>query len=417
MMNYNNVQQGYALLKKGLSSAVTVAASSIKQAADVAKEVAKDVAEDLKGITVCKHYRLGEHVASSGPWALYSAINKKPGAVFTDACVWILSKKVLQEGHQARGSKPKDFDEYYAQQRRNVTQMSKIKHPGVLRVLEPLEDNMHQMIFVTEPVLGTLSNVLSRFSDIPTASEATRQLQLSQLEIKYGLIHLLETLQFLHTEAHMLHCNINKDTLIITSDGSWKLAGFQYSVALDAAGNVTEPIAFEYNSGQSPFWELLARPPLAYTAPEVVGSWGGPAMGSSKVSAAADIFSLALVTAEAISGKQVMHVSNSVTDYRARIQHLAAAPLQGAPPELVPTLRGMLAVQPPSRPAAGSLASVGWFQDDMLLRALRFLDTILQRENLQKISFLKDLATFWDKFDGRLLRNKVLPPLLQVSRQ
>jgi hypothetical protein len=38
-MNYENVASGYALLKKGLSSAVTVAASSIKQAKEVVTEV------------------------------------------------------------------------------------------------------------------------------------------------------------------------------------------------------------------------------------------------------------------------------------------------------------------------------------------------------------------------------------------
>jgi hypothetical protein len=38
-MNYEQVASGYALLKKGLSSAVTVAASSIKQAKEVVTEV------------------------------------------------------------------------------------------------------------------------------------------------------------------------------------------------------------------------------------------------------------------------------------------------------------------------------------------------------------------------------------------
>ncbi len=116
--------------------------------------------EDLKGVTVAKHYRLGELVATAGPWNLYTATNKKPGAVFTDACVsslgppslrrlrpparpqprrlhgasrdpgaaalqvWIINKRGLYEGSQARGAKPKDFDEFFAQQRERPGRMA-----------------------------------------------------------------------------------------------------------------------------------------------------------------------------------------------------------------------------------------------------------------------------------------------------
>jgi SCY1-like protein 2 len=62
--------------------------------------------------------------------------------------------------------------------------MAKIKHPGVLRLLEPLEETTTQLMFITEPVLGTLGNVTARFRDVPGASEASRALELSHLEIK-----------------------------------------------------------------------------------------------------------------------------------------------------------------------------------------------------------------------------------------
>lgn len=37
-----------------------------------------------------------------------------------------------------------------------------------------------------------------------------------------------------------------------------------------------------------------------------------------------------------------------------------------------------------------------------------------QREVSQKAAFLKDLGNFWSQFDDRLLRHKVLPPIVQV---
>ena len=39
-----------------------------------------------------------------------------------------------------------------------------------------------------------------------------------------------------------------------------------------------------------------------------------------------------------------------------------------------------------------------------MLRALRFLETLLQRDDAQKVAFLKDLATLWPQCDSRVLR-------------
>ena len=145
----------------------------------------------------------------------------------------------------------------------------------------------------------------------------------------------------------------------------------------------------------------------------------------------------------------------------------------------------MLAPAPPSRPSAAAFASCQWLQEDVALRALRFLDTMLQREAGQKargggrrgcrragwarpaagsrrraarpcastrgsaagrpararraagprpssappppppgappppaaqIAFIKDLSTMWTQFDDRLLRHKVLPPIVGELR-
>ncbi len=47
-------------------------------------------------------------------------------------------------------------------------------------------------------------------------------------------------------------------------------------------------------------------------------------------------------------------------------------------------------------------------QGDVMLRALRFMDSMIQRGTMQKAAFLNDLTTFWHKFDDRVLRLKVL---------
>jgi SCY1-like protein 2 len=55
-------------------------------------------------------------------------------------------------------------------------------------------------------------------------------------------------------------------------------------------------------------------------------------------------------------------------------------------------------------------------QEDMLLRAVRFLDTMIQRDNLQKAAFIKDLGGIWPRVDARVVKFRVLPPLLAEAR-
>ena len=43
----------------------------------------------------------------------------------------------------------------------------------------------------------------------------------------------------------------------------------------------------------------------------------------------------------------------------------------------------------------------------MLLRGLKFLDSLLQRDGLQKAAFLRDLPQLCAQFDGRVMKLKV----------
>lgn len=118
---------------------------------------------------------------------------------------------------------------------------------------------------VTEPIFGSLQNVLTAFRDVPTAPEAQQSTKLSQLEIKYGLMHIAETLQFLHSEARLAHSNLNPETVVITKDGSWKLAGFAFVGSSEGFGSGGgaggAPLVFEYSGsgGGLPLWEEVLQ--------------------------------------------------------------------------------------------------------------------------------------------------------------
>jgi hypothetical protein len=139
-----------------------------------------------------------------------------------------------------------------------------LKHPGIVRILEPLEETRTQFLLVTEEVLGSLQSWLQgtcRFqlevclwmnrcasftngfappthiwlrtsaysvavvlSITPLFAQVDSE-PLSDLEIKHGLENVANTLTFLHTSCKLAHCNLSLASVIIAADGSWKLSG------------------------------------------------------------------------------------------------------------------------------------------------------------------------------------------------
>ena len=52
-----------------------------------------------------------------------------------------------------------------------------------------------QLVMVTEAIFGSIYNVLHHFEGVPNASKGTKELELSELEIKHGLLQVMYTSQ------------------------------------------------------------------------------------------------------------------------------------------------------------------------------------------------------------------------------
>lgn len=72
----------------------------------------------------------------------------------------------------------------------------------------------------------------------------------------------------------------------------------------------------------------------------------------------------------------------------------------------------MLSLVIGNRPQAAAIPSCIFFQGDILIRAMQFLSVMVNRENTQKSDFLSNLKGFWDKFDKRIIRYKVINVLI-----
>ena len=93
------------------------------------------------------------------------------------------------------------------------------------------------MAFATEPCFCSLANVLGNHENMPTPlPDEFSSYKLFEVEIKYGLMQVAEGLSFLHKDVKMLHRNICPESIIINSNGAWKIAGFELFVT-----NINDP--------------------------------------------------------------------------------------------------------------------------------------------------------------------------------
>ena len=111
-----------------------------------------------------------------------------------------------------------------------------------------MPENPKEIVFVTERVTCSLGNMCNNFTNLPPdhIPKDIKEKNLSAFEVTCGLVidfiflyhflqmHLCEGLIFLHDTAKMVHLDLAPENIWITPDGSWKLAGFGFSLSTDA---------------------------------------------------------------------------------------------------------------------------------------------------------------------------------------
>lgn len=146
--------------------------------------------------------------------------------------------------------------------KKSAAQLTRLRHPNILRILSNLEESRDDLVFATESVRGSLQWLIdhsgpfrgaggpssSSSSSSATTTDEPQEIQmiqimsasasgdnrnnsstevefLSSIEIIFGLKSILSSLEFLHSNLrYILTGNLNFGSIFITSaDGQWKL--------------------------------------------------------------------------------------------------------------------------------------------------------------------------------------------------
>ncbi|XP_047739124.1 SCY1-like protein 2 isoform X2 [Hyalella azteca] len=385
-------------LRSTMSSAASNAVSN-------AVSIASQVSNYLPGNPVTREFEAIAHIASAGPglsWKIYSGYKKSS---HQDVSLFVFEKRSLDRWDRQHR------DLFLDLLRKGVAQLTRLRHPQILTVQHPLEESRDSLAFATEPVLGSLANVLgSGCHNLPSPVPAALQgYKLEDVEIKYGFVQICEGLQFLNDSVKAVHCSISPDTVVVSQHGAWKLFGFDFCLTNSAASDAKPSWQFpEYRPSLPP----PCLPPLEYLAPECILDEGG------SVGPPADMYSVGvLVTAVFNAGRPYTAHKGDIEGYKKAWRELARVSghqLTGVPEPLRDDVRRLLSPTPSTRPTPHHFSQLGYFSD-LSVKTLSYLDQLFQWDNVQKSQFYKGLPQLIPQLPHRVALLRVVPAVVQET--
>ena len=261
-------------IKGALKSAAGKASKAAQEAGisayASAKAAASNAASTATGALKCtRDYDLGAPVvASGGPGCLFTIVDgtrrgkggaagKQPANDATTpnsrVSVWLLDKGALvRDGKHSK----EEIEQMLQLIRDDASRMLRLRHPGILRLEQPLEETRTHLALVTEPIFASAHDITAKGANLAGKQrERTRAFEqgvgtsggdpsstghgpshgavqppkrlasivLSQLEVKHGVAALANALQFLHRSAGLVLRGLGPSCVVVTSRGDWKI--------------------------------------------------------------------------------------------------------------------------------------------------------------------------------------------------
>lgn len=358
------------------------------------------VSHVIPGNPLSRDFDIYSQVASMGPallWKVFSAAKK---STKEEASVFLFEKKQIERHHK------KDREIIIDSLRRGVQQLTKLRHPRILSVIHPLEETREALAFATEPIFSSLANVLGNRENMGSnPPNFLNNFSLFEVEIKHGLLQILEGLGFLHGDAKMIHRNICPSSIMLAKNGTWKLAGCEFvQQAVNVADQTPTYSCEEWRSDIPP----EAQPRLDFMAPEYeLTHQCGPA---------SDMFSFGVLMFSLYNeGKPLYECKGDLRAFRTNAEQLSSVRgslLATIPAELTDHVKLLLNTEPTIRPDAPQMAQIPFFED-MACIALQYIDTLYQRENIEKSNFFKGLPKVIEHLPKRVGQQRILPALFK----
>ncbi|KAJ2257080.1 SCY1-like protein 2, partial [Coemansia sp. RSA 455] len=130
--------------------------SYISKLRDLASSAASSIQSKISRDYV---FNLGHKpFGQSGLWSLYKAVRSKTEQTVT---VWVFDKRYFERGINRQLLAARDQAVVIDLLKNEASQLTRLRHPSVLQVIEPLEESRGSLMFVTEQVLASLDDLVN----------------------------------------------------------------------------------------------------------------------------------------------------------------------------------------------------------------------------------------------------------------
>ncbi|KAL1926285.1 hypothetical protein VTP01DRAFT_5982 [Rhizomucor pusillus] len=345
--------------------------------------------------SISTRYEIKSQISTAGLWKIYLGIRKTTGK---HVAIFIFEKRSLDGGFKReRGYSRNDTEKVYELLKKEASNLARLRHPSILEVVEPVSESRSSIAFVTEPLMGTLSHLIS--ANAGFGSDKNDVYEIDELEIQKGLLQVGKGLQFMN-DARVVHHNLTPESIFVNAKGDWKIGGLGFGVFLNNPNDGGDAY-FEYNEYLPDECQIN----LDYAAPEFILD--------NQVLQANDMFSLGcLAYAVHNKGISLLHTFNNLHTYERKIQALSTSDFTNMPTHLQPVIRRLLTREPSHRLTAAEFQNSKYF-DNILVSTMKFLETFPEKTREEKSQFMKGLARVLNQFPERVLKRKILPSLLE----
>ena len=387
---------------------------------------------------ISANYNLSSNpIAVAGAWKVFEGKSKKTGKIVS---VFVFDRKSLEPsggGFRSRSNgstRRKIHDEVVERLKKEASSLARLRHPNVLELAEPVEDTRNGgLMFATEPITATLAGLLSNQDErergrgrtssyYGESSEQNAEVEIDELEIQKGLLQVAKGLEFLHESAGLIHGNLTPDAIYINQKSDWKISGLAFSGPPDAANSTTPstfpPIALSELLYYDPRLPKTVQLNLDYTSPDFVMD--------SNVSTGADMFSLGLIMLALYNSphESPVHSNSNVSAYKKIFASSSTVPTPSnnflcqkpLPDSLKHDVLPRLITRRPAQRMGAREFQESRFFDNILVSALRFLESLPAKTPNEKSQFLRGLPRFLDQFPKSVLDKKVMPALLEETK-
>lgn len=164
----------------------TLTQAFAKTAAVIEKTVhttVQSAVQEVTGPKALQDYELLHQIGSAGPglaWKLYSA-KARDGThphQYPTVCVWVLDKKAMSKARACAGLSKAVEDSFFNLIRADAVRLVRLRHPGVVHVVQALDENKNAMAMVTEPLFASVANALGNVDNVAKVPKELKEILL-----------------------------------------------------------------------------------------------------------------------------------------------------------------------------------------------------------------------------------------------